>query len=189
MKKHGKDIDIPVENTIEEPQEEKLLNFTCLVKKKIEANFSLDIFKARLLTDQEYEEHKGFNKEAFNYSGRWWIDQPDIMYKSLGHVVDPWAGHIEKLFVGSGAAIRPVLEIALNDDFEVGDSFKFGNRYFTILSPNLAMCNSDIRPYTMFDPISNEFEKSKAKVIIDEWFEKSKEAAVAIITKPIMKSN
>ena len=73
----------------------------------------------------------------------------------------------------SNGAVRPALRISNLNDYKVGDDFKFGGEWFRIIDDNTAFCLNNIG-VRKFNEESNNYETSKIKDYIDNWFNNAK---------------
>jgi len=151
------------------------MKVTRVITKELELN--LKITEATLLTIEEAEQ---LPEKLKNYNRYWWLRSHGYTYNFAANVI--YGGSVSS--VGSlvscyNYAVRPALIISnlKSSCFRIGDTFKFGNKDFEIISNDRAFCLGDIG-YSLFREDwraddANNYEKSDVKKFIDEWFEKS----------------
>ena len=136
----------------------------------------LDISGATLLTRDEASE---LPERLKRYDKLWWLKSPGN-YSCF--VVCVRSG----VYVNCNSewgliTVRPALIISNfeSSNLKIGDTFKFGDKEFEIISSDKAFCLSDIgqcafrKDYKA--PDANDYEKSDIKKYVDNWFEKVKE--------------
>lgn len=140
---------------------------------------NLDISGATLLTTEEVEKLPERLRE-YNNSKLWWVLQPRD-YGDADYVASVYSNGIVSR-TGDHRfyfRVRPALIISnlKSSGLRIGDTFKFGDKDFEIISNDRAFCLGDIG-YSLFREDCrasdvDDYEKSDIKNIIDEWFEKS----------------
>lgn len=83
-------------------------------------------------------------------------------------------------------AIRPILHILDLNDNKIGYTFKINKYYFKIINETCAIIQGSLG-YNRFDSESNDYEKSEAKQIVDNWFEKEIEPYLTYSELPEIK--
>ena len=139
---------------------------------------NLDISGATLLTTEEVEKLPERLRE-YNNSKLWWVLQPqdygaDYVASVYSNGIVSRTGDHRFYF-----RVRPALIISnlKSSGLRIGDTFKFGDKDFEIISNDRAFCLGDIG-YSLFREDCrasdvDDYEKSDIKNIIDEWFKKS----------------
>ena len=140
-----------------------------------------DIEYADLLTKEEAEKLPASLK---NHGFGWWLSSTPT-HADANMVVFPnpptGSGHrIVQVFPFHSYAVRPALRITNLNDYKVGDDFKFGGKWFKITDDHTAFCFDDLGQQVFDDSprvaeITNDYETSKIKQYIDNWFNKAKE--------------
>ena len=132
-----------------------------IIKSTIE--YDIDILGATLLTVDEAEQLPGRLRA---YDEFWWVRS---------------SGRRSSRIANARYTVRPVLIISNleSSNFQIGDTLKFGDREFEIISDDKAFCLTDIGT-TWFREDSeaddaNDYEKSDVKKYVDNWFKKVKE--------------
>lgn len=139
----------------------------------------LDISGATLLTTEEVEKLPERLRE-YNNSKLWWVLQPRD-YGDADYVASVYSNGIvsrtgdQRFYF----RVRPALIISnfKSSGLRIGDTFKFGDKDFEIISNDRAFCLGDIG-YSLFREDCrasdvDDYEKSDIKNIIDDWFKKS----------------
>lgn len=161
----------------------KIKNVKRTITIAIAKEFDLNILEATLLT---IDEAIKLPMRLRKYNGWWWL-------KSRGRGFDLVACVNRDSFINDNygadvgnpyGKVRPALVIS-NLEFsnlKIGDTFKFGDKDFEIISNNLALCLDDIGTCAFREdwesPDANIYEKSDIKKYVDEWFEKSIEKSI-----------
>jgi len=148
------------------------------VEKNVKNILGLNITGATLLTDKEAEQ---LPQRLREYKKYWWLKSPGYSSLRSAFVIDP--GFIDDwgICVSDSIVVRPVLIISNleSSNLKIGDTFKFGDREFEIISTDKAFCLGDIgtsifrNDWKASD--ANVYEKSDVKKFIDNWFKKVKE--------------
>ncbi len=113
------------------------------------------------------------------YKDWWWLRTPEYSQMSATYVNEDGSvryGGVD-VDINSGC-VRPALRINLkNSDLKTGDAFVFGDKFFKIVSKDLAFCLEDIGYCCFRDdwnaPDANDYEVSDVKKFVDTWFKEA----------------
>lgn len=142
----------------------------------------MDYLRITLLSAEEFERWKDqipFLKK------NWWTMTPAVRMRYYFRCRD--INEYQVMFVNiegelitmglsvfSKADLRPVLKCQeSNTCWNVGSSFSFGNLSFTVLSTDTAIAD-DVIGESEFSRDTNDYEKSTAKKILEEWLAKAR---------------
>lgn len=156
-----------------------------------------------LLSEDEFKEYNGIIPEILDLGYNppntlhydWWLRPsikdgnynlfndmivPCVMMENIGPQVIKNSSALSYCRVNSSMSVRPVIRIS-NPIFKInsGDTIEFGDYPFTVLSPNLLICNKFIciSPFSVKKDNDSSFkrncyESSDVKRVIDDWFQK-----------------
>jgi len=131
----------------------------------------LEIEDISLLTTDEAGK---LPEEIREYREWWWLktagdDTDRAAYVDSGGFVDC---HGDDVCCGT-YAVRPAVTIrnleSLN--FEIGDPLMIQGEEYVYIGNNRALYNDEVT-YDKFDEVSNDYEKSLIKQVVDKWLEK-----------------
>ena len=147
-----------------------------LIVNNSEAN--IHPLSARLLTAREAGTLLADEERA--YICWWWLrspgyDQNYAVYVNYDGSVDYYGGRV---YYGDGY-VRPALQLldCYTVGYNIGDKFKFGGKWFKVISRDLAFCLEDIgrccfrEDYEAAD--ANDYEASDVKKFVNQWFEEA----------------
>ena len=138
-----------------------------------------DIRGITLLSVEEAESL--LTEKERRYSNSWWLRTPGYYrdgacYVGSNGYVYCYGDGVD----GDDVGVRPALIINLeSSDLKVGDTFKFGDKEFKILSPTIAWMHKDDIGRCAFRKDweaddANNYEASDVKKFVDEWFKAAK---------------
>lgn len=137
---------------------------------------NIKIKSATLLSIEEYEKHRAVIS-GLNFDFWWWLRSPGY-YSDIAADVGS-IGDVDRSgrFVDNDDdAVVPALRIKSSGS-DIGRRFRFGDKEFLILSPELAISTSSIGKHCFREewdaPDANDYEASDVKNYIDRWFEDS----------------
>lgn len=153
------------------------------------------VYSMTLLTADEYKQNRDHIAALDSEDGgscRWWLreEKPHKGYGTLlvdentNHYIDadgtvkrktedmPTNGEIFPDSVYCVCNIRPVLHM---EDLTVGEQVSFGDKCFTAISNNLALCDESIGISTYSHEKDNDYEHSEVKAFIENWLERTRE--------------
>jgi hypothetical protein len=133
--------------------------------------------RATLLSTDEAESL--LTKKEKAYHDWWWLRSPGMYQHYAANVtsggsVNYYGDRVNYVY----DCVRPALIINLkSSNYKIGDTFKFGNKAFKIISDNSAFCLEDIGTHCFREdpeaPDANDYDASDVKKFIDAWFEKT----------------
>ena len=157
------------------------------------------VYSITLLTADEYKQNRDHITALVRKdsgSCRWWLreEEPHRGYGTLlvdentGHYIDtdgtvkrktedmPQNGEIFPDSVYCACKIRPVLHM---ENLTVGERISFGDKCFTAISSNLALCDESIGISTYSHEKdmkkASDYEHSEVKVFIENWLARTRE--------------
>lgn len=131
-----------------------------------------EITGATLLSIDEFKEYKD-NIPLLKES--WWLRSPGVCDCEKAEAYEVRYITCVSNVVHSTYVIRPALQVSNLVDVEVGDKIKFDEKFFTVISPEYALCDTIIgrgafrKDNEAAD--ANDYEASDIKKFVDAWFE------------------
>lgn len=109
------------------------------------------------------------------YRDWWWLRSPGYDYFYVAYVDADGSIYTLGYFIDRCSdAVRPILRIKYNNNWNVGDIFLLNNKKFKIISKDLAFCLEDIGGFYFNRTVNNnEYEHSDIKKYVDNWFNKA----------------
>ena len=134
-------------------------------------NTNLELIGATLLSAVDAENF--LTRDEREYEFNWWLCSPGAYRNYVCYVRNHGTVDYTGCSFNYGfCCIRPALMLSNSGTFKIGDIFNIGNHYFKIISPNLAWLYKQDIGGNIFDEKSNKYNKSHAKQVVNEWYEK-----------------
>lgn len=151
-----------------------------------------ELLEATLLSSEELAECSAFVPDVpYPLPGYWYLRTPYENNK-IGQALAQWEedpidptwldpGPEDSMHLPCGTGIRPIVRIkspGLADGvtLQPGDKIEIAGRKFTVIADTILLLDDYINEeeegvYGVFDPSTNDYERSNAKKLVDQWFE------------------
>ena len=116
------------------------------------------------------EEAQALPEDIGRYGQRWWLRSHGREHYDAAFVFK--SGAIYKIgdYIGyPNYAVRPAVTIS-DAMFAVGDTVIIQNKKYVAIAPDRLLYN-DKFVYHRFDELTNDYEKSEIKKMVDEWLD------------------
>ena len=131
----------------------------------------VDITDITLLSIEEYEECKEYIPHVSHW---WWLRSPGYLSSTAAYVLSDGGVYDCGLLVyNAESGVRPALRISNLESFNLGDKFSLAELEWTVISKDLALCDSFIGTMPFRSDWqaedANIYDKSDIKKWLDSW--------------------